>query len=500
MMDLEKIAALARSAHLGPRDIICLNYFVTQVEDEDLQTYVEGLNPKEPEEFRRQMDGLFLVNAYLRELQHRKQDQNVGEVRTLLRERRELSDIVTQSALILSKSLSEEEYDSVVKKTKKDIEKEIRRTQLAQIKKRLWPFAVFTSKQYYSRLVLMGTLFATAAGLYRFSQTQEERYLIEYAREHRLVQEANVVGDDLRNPELEERFSRFDSGQYSPRYKNWLLDSDLHLISQLSITLYNSNAMDRDSYKQKKEKLQQFITVNKDTPQAVQARFQLAELVKQGQVLHGLSDTWIQEARQAFEEGEKMPGFITLDHIELMYNLMYEYEAQRYGRAEDGQRAALRWIEPYLNQTNSTGVFANLFMADLQSQKKPGKHPLPKDLYEAKRSYRFVARHTINSERYAYAVEQLMVLDESEGYGGRGLLGRLEDYKAIAKYAKDDNSRGAALLRTGEIYFQLKDYDRANSYFHHLTRVLPKDNALRTKALELIIEKVWWRELKDSLF
>ncbi len=500
MMDLEKIAALARNAHLEPRDIICLNYFVTKVEDEDLQTYLEGLNPKEPEEFRRQMDCLFLVNAYLRELKQRKQDQNVGEVKSLLRERRELSDLVMQSAVILSESLSPEEYGSVVEKAKKDIKKEIRKTQLAQIKKRLRPFAVFTSKQYYSRLVLMGTLFAAAAGLYRFSQTHEERYLIEYAREHRLVQEVRSVEEDLRNPTLEERFSKFDP-EYSVRYRlSWRLKEELRSLSRKSTALYNLKARDADAYKSTREKLQQFITVYKDTPQAVQARFHLAELLQQGQVLHGLSDAWIQEAKQAFEEGEKMPGFITLDHIELMYDLTYEYERQRFGRAEDGERAASLWIEPYLHQTNSTGVFANLFMADLWSQKKKGKHPIPKDRYYAKRGYHFVARHTINSERYAYAVEQLMALDNSEDYGGRGLLGRLKDLKAMAKYTKDKSSQNAALLKVGETYLQLKNYERANMYFRHLTRALPEKDPLRTKASELLVEKVWWQELKDSLF
>ncbi len=196
---------------------------------------------------------------------------------------------------------------------------------------------------------------------------------------------------------------------------------------------------------------------------------------------------------------------LTMSHsAQKLYNKLQAIHAARRiirdGRAAEGGYAGLRWIEPYLNHTDSTGVFANLFLADLKSQKKKGKHPPPKDVYEATQHYRFVAQHTINSKRYVYVVEQLLTLDDSEDYRGRGLVGRLEDHKAVAKYTKNGASKDAALLKVGELYLQLKDYDKANLYFRHLSRRLPEKDPFHTKASELLIENTWWQELKDALF
>lgn len=336
-MKSEIVAQLAQRYNISPSDLVYLNYFVDQIEDEDLRTYISNLGHKnksdlnKPQEFRAQMDGLFLVNSFLRELKKR-DNENIGEVRTMLLEGANLDDIVTHCSVILSGSLSQKQYNAIVKNAKKQIVGELRARHKEMVQSRLKPFKVFTSLQYYSRIALMTVLVSFTAGIIHYLNYKEDNYLVEYAKLMQLHQEFKSVEDDLRNPELEKRFEKTKKTitQQTQRFdfEYECLEQRLAEINELPI-----NGGDKDAQviipSLLEAKIQEYRKFIADTtartptkpslfPLSLNAKLKLSYCLDMNQKYKGLNDEWIRLKLEVFEEATAFPSFV--DNL-LLFNI-----------------------------------------------------------------------------------------------------------------------------------------------------------------------------------
>lgn len=354
-MKSEIVAQLAQHYNISPSDLINLNYFVDQVEDEDLLAYISNLciNSKidlsKPHEFRAQMDSLFLVNAFLRELKKRGRkeedkkaenkkaedkktdyttqeddNKNIGEVRSMLLEGVNLDDIVTHCSVILSDSLSKKQYKALVKNAKKHIIGELRTRHKDIVESRLKPFKVFTSLQYYSRIALMTVLIGFTAGITHYLNYKEDNYLVEYAKLMQMHREFKSVEDDLRNPELEKRFEKIKKTTIQQTQK---FDFEYECLEQRFAEINDFPIIGGEKDIQviipalleaKIQEYRKFIDETKPEitkkpalfSLSLQAKLRLSYQLKMLQEFKGLNDEWIRLRLEVFEEATTLPSFV----------------------------------------------------------------------------------------------------------------------------------------------------------------------------------------------
>ncbi len=227
-----------------------------------------------------------------------------------------LQTIIDQAALVLSHQIPESTKEQHLLRLKAGIQKKIENEERERLRALARPFTLFTSWQYYGRLVAMATLLAITAITFTYLKGRENAELISYAKKHLADVEHTIRYQSIENLLKEpSTFSRrFDA---IPK-TNPTLGIDLTALAAIDEQniLDSDNKVDRLFVIRKKKHYDQFIEENFAAPGLPKAEFLKAKVMLQHKdIFSYATPDALASMRQALEKGATIPGLFDYSHL-----------------------------------------------------------------------------------------------------------------------------------------------------------------------------------------
>ncbi len=524
-MNPKTIADLVRNTRLDPTTVIAINQLVSHIDldDDIVKKYLTKIDYKNKAEPQESLNKLLVVNAILKQLSYDSTHDSIGEIRVKLEAREPLDEIIEYSALLLSNSFSRKQYKRIVKKAKKDIQKEIRKRQWERIAKALQPKTAFTSTQFYSRLIAYTSAIVLTIGSIYYFKYQDNAYYQRYGQYYEQLHESRSIDQDLENAALKSRFKRSiaDSIAEKTPARNAILEQKLETIDNMAVLVGDpdSKVINEELYKAKKNAFVEFIKQNDKTSEAVRARLELVNLLELGELRFGFNNQKLTYALAAYNSVQHLSGSLDEQSLGLIYNVIYDTEIiTQQGKKTEATNKATSWLESVAENKNNLGTNALRLLVEINTpksneEKKPRNYRYPAENKDKLNNYRTqLLSRTISPVEYIQLLHQKLAdenkLEIKKEDNAADFYPYMQDYKAIAYYSNPEQ-RHEMFLLLGKVYLSFKDYEKGNAYFDKIITEVKESqkvksdyegaNNIKQKAEELKVYPSYHRFM-DAIF
>jgi len=522
MADLSEFLDQEAIDRTEPLQLAHIAHVLDRIKDEVLLDYAKSGILNDPGS----LESLMLVDAFVKELTKRDKDA-VGGVYSLVKQEKPLSEIVEQSALILSGAIPNDEYRQILKSAEEGIIKDIRKTQFEQIKRRLKPFTPYTSLQFHARMAIATALCLAVFSLLTFRKYSNYAELIEYAKQHKAYYE-----EVSRDESIEDVLSKAsEAHKFLPSEITYASIDRGDSTALAAIDIINvlvgdeGNTFRRELVQEKIGFYDRFISEREGTAAGLLGEYRKGRFIDDAKALFGLSQEGIDLMISSLEKGKDYIGLFHEQHILEIAKSVRELSFAQYGEKERADNDGITFLKEFAQRNAGTNIgdVALSFVAGLYSPERkfysPGRCFVKvENIFEELGSYRWFSSIDKNPDEsimfyeelrsksrnpdYYGGVEYLLAFRESKKVRKNGNMAEkyslINRFLAVAGTVDDQTTGDLALIEVGKLYINMRLYEKGNDYLQFVIDRNEDNKSMRYKAKDEQVN-IGWNKFWDNL-